>query len=186
MGRYEARHIFLALSIGIGVLSALSIAFIPQIVGTIVHHDTGIWKVFVPKSAHYMYGIGFFLITIAMLIIALMNVKKLSIVLAVGLTLVSMIPFYIGAQAYVVFSHDKISFSQLLSGDKYEYSWDELDAVHYYEPIEDRRGRFEFTFHDDNHFSLEDNLYFSDIINPLVLKLDSINLAITRVDEKDT
>lgn len=181
MGRaYKAKRIFLALSIGVGFISAIGVFFIPQKVAEIFYHDASIWMIIVPKSAHLMYGIGFLFITVALLVIALLNLKKQSFILGAGLVLLSIIPFYLGSQGYIIFSHESISFSYPLSTDKYEYGWQDLKEINYFEPTGNERGQYVFTFHDQNELSLEDNLYFSDLIAPLFAKLDSINLKIER------
>ncbi|MFE8697372.1 hypothetical protein ACFYKT_13600 [Cytobacillus sp. FJAT-53684] len=178
---YEPRHIALAISIVIAILSLFLIIFIPQTVADIVHYSSGVWHVFVPKENLIVYGIGFFLLFLASLILFIFNMKKRGIYLSIACVLLSLIPFYMGSQSYLIFSNDSISLSPILSSKVTDYTWNDVKSVTFYEGEEGERSEYVFIFHDGHSITLEDNAYFQKIVTNLEIKLAEVNLRVDRV-----
>ncbi|WP_433958341.1 hypothetical protein [Cytobacillus horneckiae] len=177
---YEPRQVFLVLCIATAIFSLILLLFIPQIIADIVHHTSGVWQVFVPKGNFVVYAVGFFLIFLSLFILFILDIKKKSILLSILCILLSIIPFYIGSQSYIIFANDSISYSPIFSAEKKKYTWDELSAVTYFKAKEGEKSEYVFTFKDDNTITLEDNSYFGNIINPLQIKLKEIGIIFNK------
>ncbi|MBP3041500.1 hypothetical protein J9303_18825 [Bacillaceae bacterium Marseille-Q3522] len=178
---YQTRHIFLAFSICVAILSPICLLFVPQLVAEIVHYSSDMWHVFVPSENFIVYGAGFLLIFLAVLLPFLFNIKKISFILSIVCLLLSVIPFYVASQSYKSISEDSISFSSLFSNKAYSYDWNQIKAIIYYESDDSDYSEYEFLFHDGNSMTIQENQYFNDIRLRFDHKLNEQEIKLEKV-----
>ncbi|WP_449536253.1 hypothetical protein [Ferdinandcohnia sp. Marseille-Q9671] len=180
---YENRMIYLVIGICFAIFAPLSLLFVPQTVAEIAHDKPGIWQVFVPKSIFYLYGVGYLLLFLSMMLLFLLNNKKVSITLSIIFIILGIVPFFVAAQANTTFSYDSISHTPPLKFQSHSYTWDEIEKVNYYKNEENGEfNEYEIFFRDGLVIKLPDNGYFNDIKLNFYSKLDEMNVEVTEIE----
>ncbi|MGN7300304.1 hypothetical protein [Ferdinandcohnia sp. SAFN-114] len=180
---YENRIIYLVIGICFAIFSPLSLLFVPQTVAEIVHYKPEIWHIFVPKSALYLYGVGYLLLVLSMLILFLLYNRKVSITLGVLCIILSVAPFFVASQANTSFSNNSISHTPLFNLQSHTYKWDEIEKINYYKNEEAGvKNEYEIFFRDGYILKLPENGYFNAIKLYFYAKLDEINLEVTEIE----
>ncbi len=181
MKYYETRHIFMALAICFLIASPAILIILPQLIASTVHHTYGLWHVFVPLENYYVYGFSLFFIFIGLIVLYILDVRRLPIILSLICFVIAMFSMYMGSQSYKSFSINGIAYGELLSKEENKYSWEELDQVIFYEDIDGGLSEYEFIFTDGNQIRVPDNQYFGDIKRWLYHKLAEIDITIEKV-----
>jgi hypothetical protein len=159
MGRdHEARHVFFAVGIGAILVLAILLVFAPTIVANIKYDGMDVWVVKLPPGTHWVYGIGGLLLAMSPLIIAILDVRKLSILLSIVFLLSSVPVFVFGSNAHEYITSDGIFYKKAFAFEQIHYGWDEVDEViRYMGNDADQYYGYEITFKDGTKYYIDDD-----------------------------
>ncbi|MEN1969753.1 hypothetical protein WMZ97_16945 [Lentibacillus sp. N15] len=175
---YEARHIFISISIVVAVAAPIFLLFVPIAIANNVHYTKENWFVFLSPSVYWLYGAGFFLLLVAALLPAIFYVKKIPVSLSIMSVVLSLFVFYAASQHHQVLSDNAISYQPLFSQTEYTYSWDNLKRVVHHANIDGSTSKYVFQFKDGNKLTIRDNGYFENIKIRLRHKLQDQGIQI--------
>jgi hypothetical protein len=154
---YEKRHFFMAIGIGILLISPILLLLIPSFIVNSLYLEPGTWVVIAPSNSYWLYGIGCFLLCLACFIIYLANVRKISIFIGMILIIVGVIFLLLGAKPFIAVSDEGISIRKD-TNEVIFYSWTEIDHINYYDiPRSEGFDTYEFHFQDGNSIQLAEN-----------------------------
>jgi len=179
---YENRIIYLVIGICFAIFAPISLLFVPQTVAEIVHYKPGLWHIFVPKNIFYIYIVGYLFLFISMMLLFLLNNRKVSIILSIICIILSLVPFFIASKANTSISYNSISHTPPLKLHSHIYKWDEIEKINYYKNEDEVEiNEYEIFFRDGTSIKLPDNGYFDDIKLVFYSKLDEMNLEVTEI-----
>ncbi|WP_391115789.1 hypothetical protein [Psychrobacillus sp. L3] len=184
--RTEGRHIFMALAICLFLFSPLVIFFEPLIVAETLYYERGVWITQVPKINFMLCGIAMLLLILAFVALWLMNMNKLSIVLAFLCTCGCIVLIHGGSLSYASLSGEAITFRHAFSQDKQSYTWDSIDSIHYFDDLEndDVQPFYVFYFPDGEELQLKKNgLLTEEIRIRIDQKIRELNIPFERIHE---
>lgn len=178
---HESRHIFLAIGVLIGLLSPLFLAFLPHLVANIFHYKNGVWNVFAPGENFIAFGIGFFFLFVASMVLFLMGLKRKSLVISCMILLLSLSSFYVGAQSYKILADDSISYRPILTSKERTYNWEDVEKIVRIDYVNEGYNEYEFCFTDGESLKLKNSNYFRQIRNKFDRKVKELDIAIESV-----
>lgn len=178
---YEKRHFFMAIGIGIFMVSPLLLLFIPAFIANSIYFASGTWIVIVPILSYYLYGAGAFLLGGACLIIYFSNVKKLSVMIGIFLSIISIFLFLLAAKPFTSIATDGISIREDLSNEISNYEWTDIETVLYYEvPHSEGLNTYKFHFYDGRTLQLSKNGYIAPYHRALLDQFQEHNITFKR------
>lgn len=178
---YEKRHFFMAIGIGVFMVSPLLLLFIPAFIANSIYFDPGTWIVIVPTLSYYLYGAGAFLIGVASLIIYFGNVNKLSVMIGIFLSIVGIFLFLFAAKPFTSIAADGISIREDLSNEFSHYDWSDIETVLYYEvPRSEGFNTYEFHFYDGRTLQLSKNGYMDPYHRALLEQFQEHHITFKR------
>lgn len=180
---YETRHVYMAIGIVTALFSPIFLTFVPQTVAEIIHYQKGVWEVLIPNENFIAFGVGFFLIFLACMILFILDIQKYSIILSTTLTLLSFVCFFIASQSHVTLSDDTISYTPFYSIKDYSYTWDEVEKIIRIDYKSEDKIEYEFSFIDGNHMVIQNNDYLSSIWRQLRKKVGEMNIEIEAIEK---
>lgn len=180
---YENKHVFLVIGILLPIFSPILLLMVPRTTAEILHKTNGVWEVFLTKENIIAYGIGILLLSIACLLIFFLNIRRISIVIGVILTLFGFSCFYLTSQSYKALGDESISFRPLSSFKDYNYSWDEVEKVIRTYYASDESLEYEFVFKDGERMKLKYDKYASLIWGRFTDKVREKNLIIESIEK---
>jgi hypothetical protein len=168
------------MAIGLFILffSPVLLLCVPEMVANSVHYTEKLWYVFTPGVNFAVYAIGFLFLFLAMMILFLLDIKRISIIISIIFVLSGMGSFYVASQSYKSLSDHSISFSPLFSFKDYTYSWKEIKSVYSIDYTSEGYSEFKFVFTDGNSMSLRYNKYLWAQRPRIDQKLDEMHVAI--------
>lgn len=176
---YDTKHIFLAIAICIGISAPVFLVFVPQVIANILYQTRAIWHMYVPGNVYWVYGIGFLLLFLAVFLPYVLNVNKISIVIAILFVPLSMFLFYAGSQAFQSLSDDEITYREIFSSDTHTYQWEDLQDIQYITP-EKGPPTYEFVFQDGNTLTFRENGYLKSTQLRIIHKARAIGIDIEK------
>ncbi|MFC5603697.1 hypothetical protein [Sporosarcina koreensis] len=155
MKNYEVRHIFMAIGLGILVISPFLLLPLPTFVATNIHDPQG-WVVILPGKAYLLYAFGFLFLSASALILFVLNLSKAAKIGSIASLLFSAFFFVSAIQIYTSLSGESISFRESLWSDRHSYAWEEVEKVHF-NLAADGFPKYEFYFKDGNELTFSEN-----------------------------
>lgn len=152
---YEARHIFLAIGLGILVISPFLLLPLPTFVATNLHDPKG-WVIILPGKAYLLYAVGFLFLSASALILFIMNLSKAAKINCIVGLLLSALFFASATQKYTSLADESISFKQSIWSERHSYAWEEVANVKYNQAT-DGFPIYEFNFKDGNKITFSEN-----------------------------
>jgi uncharacterized protein YacL len=181
MKDYEARHIFMAIAIGILALSPFLLVMLPLPLANMKYKTSMTWVVTVPQITYLFYGIGLFLLFLSFFTLFLLSLSKISKLISCASLIVSILFIAHGSQQFTALSGEAILFKETVWEGTQSYTWDEIEKVNYFEnrmsgdfPI------FEFYFTDGNMLRLQENRFVQPWYRPITEKLESHEVEFNR------
>ena len=165
MGKlYETRHVYLAISIVVLLISPILLLIIPENVADTLYYSPENWGVIVPGKGYVLYIVAFLFLLLASAILFLLDIKKLSIALSIVFLLASGASFYFASATYIALSDDSISYRMLFSNEQHTYYWDEIEKAFYYDRLPgDGSPTYEFFFIDGNSLTITENGHVKEL-----------------------
>ena len=161
---YETRHVFLAISIVVLLISPILLLIIPANVADTLYFSPDNWGVIVPGKGYVLYIVAFLFVLLASAILFVLDIKKTSIIISTFFLLASGVSFYFASTTYIALSDDSISYRTLFSKELHIYHWDEIEKVFYYDRLPgDGSANFEFFFIDGNSLTLTENGHVKEL-----------------------
>lgn len=152
---YEARHIFLAIALGVLVISPFLLLPLPTFVATNLHNPMG-WVVILPGKAYLLYALGFICLFASSLILFILNLSKAAKISSLISLLLSVFFFAGAVQKYTSLADESISFRESIWSDRHSYAWEEVESVKYHQAT-DGFPKYEFHFKDGNQVTFSEN-----------------------------
>ncbi|WHT49200.1 hypothetical protein QNH10_06140 [Sporosarcina thermotolerans] len=112
LNQNETRHIFMAISLGILVISPVFLLLVPSFIANSLYQEPNTWVVVVPAKVYLLYGLGVLFLFMATLLLWVLSVSKKSKWLAAICILISILFMADGAGRYVGVATDGISFKR--------------------------------------------------------------------------
>jgi len=176
---YEARHFFMAIGIGILLISPILLVFIPTFIGNSIYHTPGTWIVMVPKLSYILYGSGCALLVIAFFLMYFADLKKYSIILGIILIIGGVILLIHGTRPFTAISDDGIKMRADTGKEISSYTWQDIEYINYYDVIRSEGfDQFEFHFNDGTRLLLTENGYLMPYHKALMAKIRDEQLAV--------
>ncbi len=158
----ENRHVFLAITICMVLLSPLVILMVPVFVAQTFFYERGYWLINAPSVNYILYAIGLALLIIACVILWLKDINKFSIVSAISLSVACFVLLFGASLSYEKITSSAVTLSGPFSSNEKIYSWEEVEKVDYFLHKEHAEGRyFIFYFSDGATWTLEQSGYVS-------------------------
>ncbi|MFS0671936.1 hypothetical protein [Ornithinibacillus sp. 179-J 7C1 HS] len=175
---YEKRHFFMAIGIGIFLVSPILLIFIPAFIANSIYLEPGTWIVIVPKASYFLYGIGCLLLGIACLIIYFGDVKRLFVFIGVVLSIVGVFFLLLGAKPFIAISNDGLTYRIEASNNIHQYKWNEIETVNYYD-VDRSEGfdTYEVIFPDGSSIQITENGYVMQYRNALMEQFQENNIS---------
>lgn len=155
LNNYDARHIFLAIGIGILVITPFLLLPMPTFVATNLHNPNG-WAVILPGTAYFHYAIGFLFLAASAFILFILDISKAAKIGSVVSLLLSAFFFMSAIQKYTSLADESISFRESLWSDRYSYAWEEVEKVHF-NLAEEGFPKYVFHFKDGKELTFSEN-----------------------------
>ncbi|GEN84435.1 hypothetical protein SLU01_27470 [Sporosarcina luteola] len=175
---YEARHIFMAIAIGILVISPFLLLPLPTFIATNMHGTEG-WVVFVPGKAYLLYALGFLFLFVSSLVLFILNLSKVAKISSVIAVLISVAFFMSAVQKYTVLADDSITFRESIWTDRHTYAWNEVDNVKFNLAAKGFPV-YEFQFKDGAEMTLPENGHIRIMRTVIERKLKEYDVEISK------
>ncbi|MCG7344881.1 hypothetical protein MHZ92_12105 [Sporosarcina sp. ACRSL] len=158
LDKNEPRHIFMAFSFGIIVISPVFLVLLPSFIANNLYQVTNTWVVVVPAKVYVLYGLGMLFLFMATFFLWIMSVNKTSKWLAAICVLLSISLMADGSARYIGVSTDGISFKRGVAETGQHYAWSNIQHVVYREnPQGGGFPKFDFYFKDGDMVTLPEN-----------------------------
>lgn len=184
--RTEGRHVFMVLSICLFLFSPLVILFEPIVVSETLYYKMGVWIIVTPKINFVLCGLAVLLLIIALTVIWLTNIKKISIIVAIFCTICSSVLIYGASLSYVSLSGESLNFRQAFSKNEQKYLWTDVESIKYFDNLEntDNVPFYVFSFHDDKELTIVQNGRLTEEIRTRIdHKIREFNIQFKRIHE---
>lgn len=179
---YEGQHIFVSISIVVAISSPLFLMFVPIAIANNVYYTAETWFVFLSPSVYWVYGVGFLLLFVAVLLPAIFRVRKFPILLSIISVALSVFVFYTAILHYQSLSETNITYKPLFSKTVHTYSWHDVSKVIHQANTSGNTSTYEFIFRDGNKLTISENGYFNDIKLQLLDKLRKLDISIQYIN----
>lgn len=177
----EPRHIFMASSFGILVISPLLLLLLPSFIANALYQVSNTWVVVVPATVYVLYGLGMLFLFIATFLLWILSVNKKSKWLAAICVLISFLLMADGSGRYVGVSTDGISFKRGVAEAGQHYAWSKIQQVVYREnPQGGGFPKFDFYFNDGDMVTLPENRNVRIFHNSIIKTLWSEEIELER------
>lgn len=175
----KSREYFLAIAMGIIILSPMFTLLFPRAVADTLHYSSSHFVLYVTNGTYLLYFIGFFFFFASSLFIYFLGFSKSSTILAVSAILIGSLCFYIGSKHYIALGNDAISYKLLLSTKEYAYKWEDVEQV-FYKPGASSNSwwQYEFVFHDGEELTVVENAHIQEVRNIIINRLKEENINI--------
>lgn len=158
LNKNEPRHYFMAISIGLLVISPVVLLLVPSFVANSLYQKPNTWVVVAPAKVYLLYGPGLLFLIIATFLLWILSVNKMSKWLAALCILISILFMVDGAGHYVGVASDGISFKQGMREANQHYTWDKIERVVYRQyPHDGGFPKFDFYFKDGEKVTVPEN-----------------------------
>ncbi|MDW0117709.1 hypothetical protein QTL97_12235 [Sporosarcina thermotolerans] len=183
MNQNETRHIFMAISLGILVISPVFLLLVPSFIANSLYQEPNTWVVVVPAKVYLLYGLGVLFLFMATLLLWVLSVSKKSKWLAAICILISILFMADGAGRYVGVATDGISFKRGMAEANQHYTWSEIEWVGYRQvPHDGGFPKFDFYFKDEEMITLPENRHMRIFHNTLFKKLQQEEIEFVRYE----
>ncbi|MDN4608470.1 hypothetical protein [Sporosarcina highlanderae] len=181
LSRNEPRHIFMAISFGILVVSPVFLLLLPSFIANSLYQEPSTWVIVVPSKVYLLYGVGVLFLIIATSLLWILSVNKKSKWLAAICILISILFVAEGSGHYVRVSTEGISFKRGVVEANQHYAWDKIEQVVFRQiPQEGGFPKFDFYFRDGEMVTLPQNRHMHLFHNTLVKTLQREGIDVTR------
>lgn len=175
----ESRDFFLAIAMGIFILTPMFTLLLPRAIANTLHHSSSHFVLYVTGGSYFLYFIGCSLLFASALLVYFLWGNKSSIFLGIGCLLLGVLCFYIASKHYIAIGTDSISYNLVFSTKEYTYQWEDIEQVLYKTvSSSDGRGHYEFIFRDGERLTVIENGYIEEVKYLIInrLKEENINL----------
>ena len=178
----ERKHIPMVIGIVFVLLSPAMVFLLPNFMANTLYFRTGSWFVFVPGSVYLIYTISFVLLIVAAFVLYGLSLRKKSIYISAGLTVLAMVGFYTAANSYTLLSDDGITYRPLYTFQTHHYKWNEIDHATFNSvPKEDGKSTFVFSFKDERELQVTVNRLFYKFMAPIESRLSHEGVDVEKV-----
>lgn len=184
--RTEGRHVFMALSICLILFSPLVIFFEPIIVSETLYYKMGVWFILTPKVNFILCALAVLLLVIALTVIWLTNMKRISILIAIVCTVCSGALLYGASLSYISLSGESINFRQAFSQIDHNYLWTDVESIKYFDDTKntDAVPFYEFSFHDGEDLTIIQNGRVTEEIRTRIdRKIRELTISFQRIHD---
>ena len=184
--RSEGRHVFMVLSICLFLFSPLIIFLEPITVSETLYYKMGVWIIVTPKINFVLCGLAVLLLIIALTVIWLTNIRKISIIFAIFCTICSSILLYGASLSYVSLSGESLNFRQAFSQNQQKYLWTDVKSIKYFDDLEntDTVPFYVFSFRDGEELTIVQNGRLTlEIRTRIDHKIREANIQFNRIHE---
>lgn len=181
----EPRHKYLALSVGLLLISPFLLFVLPQTLINLFQESTDTWVTIATRANYFVCGAGFFMLVMALFLLFWYDRNKFSkiasfICICVGLWL-----FYNASQIYQSFSTTGISFKTVFSSDTHRYKWGDIQKLTYSLETEKKNGAYVFTFEDHTQLHVNENGYVKSVRRAILTQAKKNDIEIIEVDQQE-
>lgn len=175
----EGREWFLAIAMGIFILTPIFTLLFPRAIANTLHHSSSHIVLYVTNGSYIVYFIACVLFFTSVLLVYLLWGNKSSIYLSIGALLLSGLCFYMASQHYIAIGTDAITYNPLFSTKEHAHQWEDIEQVFYKRgSAEDSRWQYEFTFRDGEKLTVIENGYIEEIKHLIINRLKEENINI--------
>lgn len=180
MRNYSSRHIFMAIGICLLLFSPILWIIAPVVVTETIYYERDSWLTYVYPQSFQLYAVAIGLLVIAPILLWLIDVKRWTIVLSIGLIILSGVSFYGASLGYFQLRDETVAYRLPFENEVKTYEWMEIAEVTYHvrPPESNEPSWYTFTFIDGNQTEINETRFVSHVQGKLNSRVRTLGIPL--------